>query len=90
MKTLVPFISSFFLPGAGQFILKDYKKGGLILLSEIGSIFLILYFDLFNLIPFWFPHIVIMIWAILTFTTKLKNEMGKNLQPDILHLVYLL
>jgi hypothetical protein len=78
MKTLVPFISSFFLPGAGQFILKDYKKGGLILLSEIVSIFLILCFDLFNLIPFWFPHIAIMIWAIFDIYDKIEERDGKK------------
>jgi len=78
MKNLLPFIISFFLPGAGQFILKDFRKGGIILLSDIVSTYLILNLDFLNLIPFWFPHIIIMIWAIFDIYDKIEQRDGKK------------
>jgi hypothetical protein len=78
MKNLLPFIISFFLPGAGQFILKDFRKGGIILLLDIVSTYLILNLDFLNLIPFWFPHIIIMIWAIFDIYDKIEQRDGKK------------
>ncbi|UKM66184.1 hypothetical protein GSB9_02763 [Flavobacteriaceae bacterium GSB9] len=78
MKNLFPFIISFFLPGAGQFILKDFKKGGIILLLDIVSTYLILNIDFLNLIPFWFPHIIIMIWALFDIFDKIEKRDGKK------------
>ena len=78
MKNLLPFIISFFLPGIGQFILKDFKKGGIILFSYIISTYLILNLDFLNLIPFWFPHIIIMIWAIFGVYDIIEERDGKK------------
>ena len=78
MKNLLPFIISFFLPGIGQFILKDFKKGGIILASYIISTFLILNLDFLSLIPFWFPHIIIMIWAIFGVYDIIEERDGKK------------
>ena len=78
MKNLLPFIISFFLPGIGQFILKDFRKGGIILFSYIISTFLILNLDFLNLIPFWFPHIIIMIWAIFGVYDIIEERDGKK------------
>ena len=78
MKNLLPFIISFFLPGVGQFVLKDFKKGGIILLTYIASTYLILNLDFLNLIPFWFPHIIIMIWAIFDVYDKIEERDGKK------------
>ncbi|QNK78328.1 type II secretion system protein GspG [Winogradskyella sp. PAMC22761] len=78
MKNLLPFITSFFLPGIGQFILKDFKKGGIILASYIISTFLILNLDFLSLIPFWFPHIIIMIWAIFGVYDIIEERDGKK------------
>ena len=78
MKNLLPFIISFFLPGIGQFILKNFKKGGIILFSYIISTYLILNLDFLNLIPFWFPHIIIMIWAIFGVYDIIEERDGKK------------
>jgi hypothetical protein len=78
MKNLLPFIISFFLPGIGQFILKDFRKGGIILFSYIISTYLILNLDFLNLIPFWFPHIIIMIWAIFGVYDIIEERDGKK------------
>ena len=78
MKNLLPFIISFFLPGIGQFILKNFKKGGIILSSYIISTFLILNLDFLSLIPFWFPHIIIMIWAIFGVYDIIEERDGKK------------
>lgn len=78
MKNLLPFIISFFLPGAGQFILKDFRKGGIILLLDIISTYLILNLDFLKLIPFWFPHIILMIWAIFDVYDKIEERDGKK------------
>jgi hypothetical protein len=78
MKNLLPFIISFFLPGVGQFVLKDFRKGGIILLTYIVSTYLILNLDFLDLIPFWFPHIVIMIWAIFDVYDKVEERNGKK------------
>jgi hypothetical protein len=78
MKNLLPFIISFFLPGIGQFILKDFRKGGIILFSDIISTYLILNLDFLNLIPFWFPHIIIMIWAIFGVYDIIEERDGKK------------
>lgn len=78
MKNLLPFIISFFLPGIGQFILKDFRKGGIILFSYIISTYLILNLDFLNLIPFWFPHIIIMIWAIFGVYDIVEERDGKK------------
>ena len=78
MKNLLPFIISFFLPGVGQFVLKDYRKGGIILLTYILSTYLILNLDFLDLIPFWFPHIIIMIWAIFDVYDKVEEREGKK------------
>ena len=78
MKNLLPFIISFFLPGVGQFVLKDYRKGGIILLTYILSTYLILNLDFLDLIPFWFPHIIIMIWAIFDVYDKVEERDGKK------------
>ncbi|AFU69547.1 hypothetical protein P700755_002831 [Psychroflexus torquis ATCC 700755] len=78
MKNLLPFIISFFLPGVGQFILKDFRKGGIILLSHIVSTCLILNLDFLNLLPFWFPHIITMIWAIFDIYDKIEERDGKK------------
>jgi hypothetical protein len=78
MKNLLPFIISFFLPGVGQFVLKDFKKGGVILLTYLISIYLILNLDFLNLIPFWFAHIIIMIWAIFDIYDKIEERDGKK------------
>ena len=78
MKNLLPFIISFFLPGIGQFLLKDFRKGGIILFSYIISTYLILNLDFLNLIPFWFPHIIIMIWAIFGVYDIIEERDGKK------------
>ncbi|WP_437400053.1 hypothetical protein [Flagellimonas lutimaris] len=78
MKNLLPFIISFFLPGVGQFVLKDFRKGGIILLTYIVSTYLILNLDFLDLIPFWFPHIIIMIWAIFDVYDKVEERDGKK------------
>lgn len=78
MKNLLPFILSFFLPGAGQFILKDFKKGGIILLVDIVSTYLIFNIDYLDLIPLWFPHIIIMIWALFDIYDKIEERDGKK------------
>ena len=78
MKNLLPFIISFFLPGIGQFILKNFRKGGIILFSYIISTYLILNLDFLNLIPFWFPHIIIMIWAIFGVYDIIEERDGKK------------
>jgi hypothetical protein len=78
MKNLLPFIISFFLPGIGQFILQDFKKGGIILLLDIISTYLILNFEFLNLIPFWFPHIILMIWALFDIYDKIEKRDGKK------------
>jgi hypothetical protein len=78
MKNLLPFIISFFLPGIGQFILKDFRKGGIILFTYIISTYLILNLDFWNLIPFWFPHIIIMIWAIFGVYDIIEERDGKK------------
>ena len=78
MKNLLPFIISFFLPGIGQFILKNFKKGGIILSSYIISTLLILNLDFLSLIPFWFPHIIIMIWAIFGVYDIIEERDGKK------------
>ena len=78
MKNLLPFIVSFFLPGAGQFILKDFKKGGIILLLDLVSTYLILNLDFLSLISFWFPHIILMIWAIFDIYDKIEERDGKK------------
>jgi len=78
MKNLLPFIISFFLPGAGQFILKDFKKGGIILLVDIVSTYLIFNIDFLDLIPLWFPHIIIMIWALFDIFDKIEKRDGKK------------
>jgi hypothetical protein len=78
MKNLLPFIISFFLPGAGQFILKDFKKGGIILLVDIVSTYLIFNINFLDLIPLWFPHIIIMIWALFDIFDKIEKRDGKK------------
>ncbi|SEB87359.1 hypothetical protein SAMN04489761_2018 [Tenacibaculum sp. MAR_2009_124] len=79
MKNLLPFIISFFLPGVGQFVLKAYRKGGIILFTYLVSTYLILNLDFLNLIPFWFPHIIIMIWAIFDIYDRIEECDGKKI-----------
>ncbi len=78
MNTLLPLVISFFLPGVGQLILKDYKKGGIILLSNIVLTFLILNLDFLSKIPIWAPHIIFMIWAIFDVYDKIEKRDGKK------------
>ena len=78
MKTLIPFIISFFLPGVGQFVLKDFRKGGIILLSNIVLTYLVINLELLNFIPIWFPHIIFMIWAIFDIYDKIEERDGKK------------
>lgn len=78
MTNLLPFIVSFFLPGTGQFILKDFLKGSIILVSNILLIYLILNIDFLSFIPFWIPHIVLMIWAIFDVYDKIEERDGKK------------
>lgn len=78
MKTLIPFIISFFLPGVGQFLLEDFRKGGIILLSNIVLTFLIINIEFLNFVPIWFPHIIFMIWAIFDVYDKIEERDGKK------------
>ena len=78
MTNLLPFIVSFFLPGVGQFILKDFKKGGSIFVSNIVFTCLILNVSFLNFIPVWIPHIVLMIWAIFDVYDKIEERDGKK------------
>ena len=78
MKNLLPFIVSFFLPGVGQFILKDFKKGAIIFLSNIILTYLIISYNFLNFIPFWVPHIVLMIWALFDVFDKIEIRDGKK------------
>lgn len=78
MKNLLPFIVSFFLPGTGQFILNEFKKGGIILLIYIISTFLVINIDSLKLIPYWFPHITIMIWTIFDVYVIIEKQDGKK------------
>lgn len=78
MKNLIPFITSFFLPGLGHFFLKDYSKGVLIIFIYLLSTYFALNLDFLSLIPFWFPHIIIMIWSIFGVYDKTEQLEGKK------------
>lgn len=78
MNNLLPFIISFLLPGAGQFMLKDYKKGGIIFLSNIVLTYLLVSYDFLDFIPIWAPHIIFMIWAIFDIYDKIEERDGKK------------
>ncbi len=78
MNNLLPFIISFFLPGVGQFVLKDFKKGSVIFLSNIMLSLILISTDYLYFIPFWIPHIVLMIWAIFDVYDKIEQRDGKK------------
>lgn len=78
MNTLLPFIVSFFLPGVGQFILKDFKKGIIILLSNIILTYLLVFHIFLDFIPIWVPQIVVMVWAIFDVYDKIEARDGKK------------
>ena len=64
MNTVYPFIISYFLPGFGQLILKNYRKGILIICLWLISIFLI---PNFNLPDYLLPiviHFVFVVWSL--------------------------
>lgn len=90
MKTLLPFILSFILPGSGQFILKDFKKGGIILFIYIALTYFILNFDFLNFIPFWMPHIIIMIWAMFDIYDTIEKRDGKKFATRYLAFSFLI
>ncbi|SDF26732.1 hypothetical protein [Ulvibacter litoralis] len=78
MNNLIPFIASFFLPGIGQFVLKDFKKGSIIFLSNIILTFILISTDFLSFIPNWTPHIVLMIWALFDVYDKIEHRDGKK------------
>lgn len=78
MNNLLPFIVSFFLPGTGQFFLKDIKKGVIILLSNLILTYAILTLDFLDFVPFWAPYIIFMIWAIFDIYDKIEERDGKK------------
>ena len=78
MNNLLPFIISFFLPGVGQFLLKDFKKGAVIFLSNLISLFLLINFDFLDFVPIWGPHIILMIWALFDVYDKMEERDGKK------------
>jgi hypothetical protein len=78
MNNLLPFIISFFLPGVGQFLLKDFKKGGVIFLSNSILIYLVIKVGFLDLVPIWAPHVIFMVWAIFDVYDKIENRDGKK------------
>jgi len=78
MNHLLPFLISFFLPGLGHFIIKDYKKGILIVVSYLVLTFLFRNFSFLHFIPFWGPHVLIMIWALFDMYDQIEEQDGKK------------
>lgn len=78
MNNLLPFIVSFFLPGVGQLILKDFRKGIIIFLSYVILTYLRISHDFLDFIPVWVPHIILMIWAIFDVYDIIEERDGKK------------
>ena len=78
MKTLLPFILSFLIPGVGQFVLRDFRKGVIILLSNLVLTYSFINLEFLSLIPLWFPHVILMIWAIFDIYDKTEKRDGKK------------
>ena len=66
------------MPGFGQFILRDFKKGSVIFVSNIVLTYLFSNVDFLNFIPFWIPHIILMIWAIFDVYDKIEERDGRK------------
>lgn len=71
MGTLLPFILSIFLPGAGQIVLKDYGKGALMLFLSIGLGLIVPF------IPIQYLFIGTMIWSLVDLYLKTEKTEGK-------------
>ncbi|MFH4966549.1 hypothetical protein V8G69_16250 [Gaetbulibacter sp. M235] len=78
MNSLSTFVVSFFIPGIGQLILKDYTKGIIILILLFLSPYLIITTDLFDFIPIWSPYIILMIWSIFDIFDKIEKIEGRK------------
>lgn len=78
MNTLLPFVTSFLLPGVGQLILKDYLKGVLILVLWLISSSLVFRLDFLSIIPIWAPYVIFMIWAIFDVYDKIEERDGRK------------
>jgi hypothetical protein len=78
MNSLLTFVVSYFIPGVGQLILKDYKKGIIILVLLFLTPYLMITFKLFGFIPIWLPYIILMIWAIFDVFDAIEKIEGRK------------
>jgi len=78
MNSLLTFVISFFIPGVGQLILKDYTKGIIILALLFLSPYLIIKIEFLNFIPIWVPYPILMIWAIFDVYDKIEKIEGRK------------
>lgn len=71
MRTLLPFILSIFLPGAGQIVLKEYGKGALMLFISIGLGLIVPF------LPIQYLFTGTMIWSLVDLYFKTEKTEGK-------------
>lgn len=79
MSPLFLFIICFIFPGIGQLLLTEYKKGLLIILTNIGLGFILSSFIRVGFLSFFIPHIVCMIWAIYSMYDSIEKQDGKKI-----------
>tara|TARA_R110001592_G_scaffold2828_4_gene15968 strand:+ start:2833 stop:3435 length:603 start_codon:yes stop_codon:yes gene_type:complete len=80
MRTLIIFIISIFIPGAGQIISKDYFKGVIMILLAFGTSMI------FNQLSPEIPFFIIMIWSLVDLFFKTEKAEGK--QKAIKYLIF--
>ena len=72
MNQLLPFLLSLLLPGLGQFAIKDYWKGLLILIVLIGTWFI------FPHIPIYYIYVICQVWSLAEIYHKMQKTEGKR------------
>ncbi len=80
MRTLIIFIISIFIPGAGQILSKDYFKGAIMILLAFCTSMV------FNQLSPEIPFFIIMIWSLVDLYLKTEKTEGK--QKAIKYLIF--